>query len=34
VAENASKDLFSLLRPDHEWSQQLVQVADAILAVE
>ena len=34
VAENASKDLFALLWPEHEWSKGLVQVAQAILAVE
>jgi len=34
VAENASKDLFSLLKPDHEWSQELRKVAEAILLVD
>jgi len=34
VAENASKDLFSLLEPDHEWSKELRKVAEAILSVQ
>lgn len=34
VAENASKDLFSLLMPEHEWSQELRKVAEAILSVQ
>jgi len=34
VAENASKDLFALLRPEHEWSKQLFQVSETILKVE
>lgn len=33
VAENASKDLFALLKPDHEWSRELRKVAEAILSV-
>lgn len=33
VAENASKDLFSLLEPEHEWSVELRKVSDAILSV-
>lgn len=32
VAENASKDLFALAFPDHEWSQELDEVMVAILA--
>jgi MinD-like ATPase involved in chromosome partitioning or flagellar assembly len=34
VAENASKDLFSLSRPDHEWSLALRNVAETIMAVK
>lgn len=34
MADNASKDLFSLRYPDHEWSQALRGVAEAILAVK
>ncbi|GAB4426089.1 MAG: MinD/ParA family protein [Anaerolineales bacterium] len=34
VAENASKDLFALLEPDHDWSRELVQVAEAVLSAE
>lgn len=34
VAENASKDIFSLLDPDHEWSKQLCRVAEAVFSVE
>jgi MinD-like ATPase involved in chromosome partitioning or flagellar assembly len=34
VAENASRDLFSLRYPDHEWSKNLRVVADAVLAVK
>ena len=33
VAENASKDLFALSFPDHEWSRELHKVKDAILAL-
>ncbi|MBK6791501.1 MAG: MinD/ParA family protein [Anaerolineales bacterium] len=32
MAENASKDLFSLRYPDHEWSKALCGVVDFILA--
>ncbi len=34
MAENASRDLFSLRCPDHEWSVALRQVAEAVLAVK
>lgn len=34
IAENASKDLFSLSRPDHEWSRALRGVAEAVLSVK
>lgn len=34
LADNASRDLFSLLYPDHDWSKGLRGVADAILAVK
>jgi len=34
LADNASKDLFSLAHPDHEWSRELRKVAAAILAIE
>jgi MinD-like ATPase involved in chromosome partitioning or flagellar assembly len=34
LAENASKDLFSLRSPDHDWSKGLRGVADAVLAVK
>ncbi len=34
LADNASKDLFSLRFPDHEWSKALRGVAEAILAVK
>ncbi len=34
IADNASKDLFSLAHPDHPWSQQLRQVAAAVLDVK
>jgi len=34
MADNASKDLFSLRYPDHEWSKALRGVAEAILAVK
>jgi MinD-like ATPase involved in chromosome partitioning or flagellar assembly len=34
LAENASKDLFSLRFPDHEWSKALRSVAETILAVK
>ncbi len=33
LANNASKDLFSLSSPDHDWSQELRKVAEAILSV-
>lgn len=33
VATNASKDLFSLSSPEHEWSKGIREVAEAILAV-
>jgi len=33
VAENASKDLFALSFPDHEWSRELHKVMGAILAL-
>jgi MinD-like ATPase involved in chromosome partitioning or flagellar assembly len=34
IADNASKDLFSLSHPRHQWSRELVKVAQAILAIE
>jgi len=34
MAENASRDLFSLRFPDHEWSKELRKVAAAVLAVK
>ena len=34
LAENASKDLFSLSRPEHEWSLALREVAGAVLAMK
>ena len=34
LADNASRDIFSLCRPDHEWSKALRGVADVILAVK
>jgi MinD-like ATPase involved in chromosome partitioning or flagellar assembly len=34
LADNASKDLFSLLFPDHPWSKELVKVAKAVLAIK
>jgi len=34
MAENASKDLFSLRYPDHEWSKSLIGVVDFILAAK
>lgn len=34
VAENASKDLFALSHPKHEWSQELHKVAEAILSLD
>lgn len=34
MAENASRDLFSLRFPDHPWSVALRQVADAVLAAK
>lgn len=33
MADNASKDLFSLRYPDHDWSQALRSVAQAVLAI-
>jgi septum site-determining protein MinD len=33
LADNASKDLFSLSNPDHPWSQELRKVTEAILSV-
>jgi septum site-determining protein MinD len=33
IADNASKDLFSLCFPDHEWSKGLRGVAEAVLSV-
>jgi septum site-determining protein MinD len=33
IADNASKDLFSLCYPDHEWSKGLRGVAEAVLSV-
>jgi MinD-like ATPase involved in chromosome partitioning or flagellar assembly len=33
LAENASRDLFSLRYPDHEWSRALRGVAETVLAV-
>ena len=33
LADNGSKDLFSLSNPDHEWSQELLKVTKAILSV-
>jgi len=33
VAENASRDLFALSFPDHEWSQELHKVMQTILAL-
>ncbi len=34
LADNASKDLFSLRFPDHDWSKALRGVSDAILAIK
>jgi septum site-determining protein MinD len=34
IADNASRDLFSLAEPDHQWSRELRKVAAAILAVK
>jgi MinD-like ATPase involved in chromosome partitioning or flagellar assembly len=34
MADNASRDLFSLRFPDHEWSVALRQIAEAVLAVK
>jgi MinD-like ATPase involved in chromosome partitioning or flagellar assembly len=34
IADNASKDIFSLAHPDHEWSRELRKVAAAILSVQ
>lgn len=33
LADNGSKDLFTLSNPDHDWSQELRRVTDAILSV-
>ena len=33
LADNGSKDLFSLSNPGHEWSQELLKVTEAILSV-
>jgi septum site-determining protein MinD len=34
LADNASKDIFSLQYPDHTWSKALREVAEAVLAVK
>lgn len=34
LADNASKDLFTLSNPDHAWSQELRKVTEAILSVQ
>jgi hypothetical protein len=34
VAENASRDLFSLRHPDHEWSRALRAVAETVLSID
>ncbi len=34
MADNASKDLFSLAYPDHAWSKELRKVAEAVLKVQ
>ena len=34
LADTGSRDLFSLSRPDHEWSRELRKVAAAILAIK
>ena len=34
LADNASKDIFSLRYPDHDWSKALRGVADIILAIQ
>ncbi len=34
IADNASKDIFSLRYPDHDWSKALRVVSDVILAVK
>ncbi len=34
IAVNASKDLFSLTQPEHDWSKGLRQVVQAVLAIE
>lgn len=34
MADNASKDLFSLRFPDHDWSKELLKVAKAILEIQ
>lgn len=33
LADNGSKDIFSLRYPGHEWSQELLKVTEAILSV-
>jgi len=34
LADNGSKDLFALSNPDHDWSQELLKVTEAILLVQ
>jgi hypothetical protein len=34
LAENASQDLFSLSRPDHEWSLALCEVARTVMEIQ
>jgi len=34
IADNASKDIFSLQHPNHAWSQALCGVAEAVLAIK
>lgn len=34
LANNASKDLFAISTPNHEWSRELKKVADAILSAD
>jgi len=34
IADNASKDIFSLAQPDHPWSKELRKVAEAILGIK
>jgi len=34
MADNASKDIFSLAFPDHPWSKELRKVAEAVLKIE